>query len=111
MNEFKTALWIATLLVLLLAVPVLAHKVNLFAYTEGGMIYTESYFPNGRPVAGGKVLVFDSVGSKQLEGTTDKEGLYNFKIPKVADLRIVIEAAMGHKNDFILKKSAVEAGQ
>lgn len=102
---------LALLLVLFLALPALAHKVNLFAYAEGGKVYTESYFPDGRPVEGGKVLVFDSADTKLLEGTTDKEGLFNFKIPKVDDLRIVIEATMGHKNDFTLKKSEVEAGQ
>lgn len=102
---------LALLLVVLLALPALAHKVNLFAYAEGGKVYTESYFPDGRPVEGGKVLVFDRGDSKLLEGTTDKEGFFNFKIPKVDDLRIVIEATMGHKNDFTLKKSEVEAGQ
>ena len=111
MKQIKISFWIATLLVLLLALPVLAHKVNLFAYAEGGTIYTESYFPDGRPVAGGKVLVFDSAETRRLEGTTDKEGLFNFKIPKVDDLRIVIEATMGHNNDFTLKQSEIEAGQ
>ncbi len=89
----------------------LAHKVNLFAYAEGGKIYTESYFPDGRPVEGGKVLVYDSKDMLLLEGVTDKEGLFNFDVPKVDDLNIVIEATMGHKNSFKLKKSEVEAGK
>ncbi|MDY6823531.1 MAG: carboxypeptidase-like regulatory domain-containing protein [Thermodesulfobacteriota bacterium] len=89
----------------------LAHKVNLFAYAEGGKIYIESYFPDGRPVEGGKVLVYDSKDKLLLEGVTDKEGFFNFDIPKVDDLNIVIEASMGHKNSFKLKKSEVEAGQ
>ena len=101
----------ALLLVHLLALPALAHKVNLFAYAEGGKVYTESYFPDGRPVEGGKVLVLDSTDTRLLEGTTDQEGFFNFKIPKVDELRIVIEAAMGHKNDFTLTKADVEAGQ
>lgn len=91
--------------------PALAHKVNLFAYAEAGKIYTESYFPDGKAVEGGKVLVYDSQDKLLLEGVTDKDGLFSFAIPKVDDLKIVIEATMGHKNSFKLKKAEVEAGQ
>jgi nickel transport protein len=89
----------------------LAHKVNLFAYAEGGTVFTESYFPDGRAVEGGKVLVYDSKAKLILEGVTDTEGLFNFEIPKIDALTIVIEAGMGHKNSFTLKKADVEAGK
>ena len=46
-----------------------------------------------------------------LEGVTDKKGLFSFPVPKVDDLTIVIEATMGHKNSFKLKKAEVEAGK
>ena len=89
----------------------LAHKVNIFAYIENGKVYTESYFPGGRPVEGGKILVYDSRNKLLLEGETDKDGLFNFDVPKVDDLTIVLEATMGHKARFKLKKSEVEAGK
>jgi nickel transport protein len=89
----------------------LAHKVNLFAYVEAGKVHTESYFPDGRPVEDGKVLVYDSGDALLLEGRTDQEGLFSFPIPKVDDLKIVIDASMGHKNSFELKKAEVEAGK
>lgn len=89
----------------------MAHKVNLFAYAEGGKVFTESYFPDSRPVEGGKVLVFDSQDKKLLDGVTDKKGLFSFAIPKADDLTIVIEATMGHKNSYKLKKAEVEAGK
>ena len=104
-------LFIATLGVLLFGGTAMAHKVNVFAYVEGGVVYTESYFPDGTPVESGKVLVFDSQGKLLLEGGTDKGGLFSFGVPKVDDLTIVIEATMGHKNSFKLKKSEVEAGK
>lgn len=88
-----------------------AHKVNLFAYVEAGKVYTESYFPDGRPVADGKVKVYDSTGKLLLEGVTDKKGLFSFAIPKVDDLTIELDASMGHKNSFKLKKAEVEAGK
>jgi len=89
----------------------LAHKVNLFAYAEGGKVYSESYFPDGSPVEGGKVLVYDSQEKLLLEGVTDKKGLFSFAVPKVDDLTIVIEATMGHKNSFKLKKTELEASK
>ncbi len=103
--------FIAAFICLLFSGTAIAHKVNLFAYVEGGKVYTESYFPDGSPVENGKVLVYDSQNNLLLEGLTDKEGFFNFDIPKLDDLTIVIEATMGHKNSFKLKKSEVEAGK
>jgi nickel transport protein len=104
-------LFIAIMIVLLGSTAAMAHKVSLFAYVEGGKVYTESYFSDGAPVEGGKVLVYDSQDKLLLKGKTDKAGLFNFDIPKVDDLTIVIEATMGHKNSFKLKKAEVEAGK
>jgi nickel transport protein len=102
--------FIAVLGLLLFAGTAMAHKVNVFAYVEGGKVYCESYFPDGAPVEGGKILVYDSQGKLLLEGVADRAGFFNFALPKVDDLTIVIEASMGHKNSFQLKKSEVEAG-
>jgi len=88
-----------------------AHKVNLFAYVEAGIVYTESYFPDGTPVTGGKILVYDSQDKLLLEGVTDKMGMFSFVVPKVDDLTIVIDATMGHKNSFKLKKEELEAAK
>jgi len=85
----------------------LAHKVNIFAYVDNGVVYTESYFPDGRPVENGAVEVYDSEKHKLLEGVSDKEGLFSFKVPKNDDLTIVINASMGHKNKYILKKEEI----
>jgi nickel transport protein len=90
----------------LAAAPALAHKVNIFAYVENGTIYTESYFPDGKAVAEGSVEVLDGAGKKLLEGKTDKEGHFSFPLPgKKEDMTIVINASMGHKNSFVLKKT------
>jgi len=109
--RFMKYLLVATFVILLFSGNAMAHKVNLFAYAETGKIYTESYFPDGRAVEGGKVLVYDSGHKLLLQGVTDKEGHFNFDIPKLDDLTIVIEATMGHKNSYLLKKDEVEAGK
>jgi nickel transport protein len=92
------------LLMLMVPLPAFAHKVNIFAYTEGDTVYTESYFPDGRKVEDGLIEVYDSQGNKLLEGRSDKDGQFNFKLPKKDDLKIVINASMGHKNWYLLSR-------
>lgn len=89
----------------------LAHKVNLFAYADQGKVHTESYFSDGTKVAKGKIQVLDSRGELLLEGTTDGEGLFSFPVPKIDDLTIQVDAGLGHRGTFRLKRSDVEAGQ
>ena len=93
------------LLSLVWIVPAQAHKVNVFAYVEEGKIHVESYFPDGKPAAGGGIEVFDSQNQKVAEGVTDKDGKCVIPVPKKDDLTIVINASMGHKNSYLLKKS------
>ena len=95
----------AVALLCLWSAPVLAHKVNIFAYVEGDSVYTESYFNDGRKAVGSKVVVYDKAGTQLLEGTTDEEGLFAFKIPKMEDLKIVLQASMGHRNEYELSRS------
>ena len=99
------------LLSLVLSNSAQAHKVNLFAYIEDGIVYTESYFPDGRAVEQGAVLVYTNREKLLLEGETDAQGLFSFEIPALKDLIIVIDAGMGHRNSFTLKKADLEAGQ
>jgi nickel transport protein len=81
-----------------------AHKVNVFAYAEGGTIHTESYFPDGKAVEDGVIEVFDATGRKLMEGKTDREGKFSFQVSQKEDLTIVINASMGHRNEYTIKK-------
>jgi len=89
--------------------PALAHRVLIFAYTEGDTIHTESKFVPGGPVRQGKILVLDQkTGKELLTGQTDDQGKFSFKMPPEAaaqkmDLKIVIEAGMGHRGEWLLK--------
>jgi nickel transport protein len=82
-----------------------AHRVTVFAWTEGDRIHTESKFANGKPVNGGKIVVLDSSGEELLTGTTDQTGGFSFGMPKSPPLKIELFAGMGHKAFWI-----VEAG-
>ncbi|MFZ5448970.1 MAG: hypothetical protein ACOZFS_10085 [Thermodesulfobacteriota bacterium] len=89
--------------------PALAHRVLIFAYAEGDTIHTESKFVPDTPVRQGKILVMDKKTDKVLlTGQTDDQGKFSFKIPAEAaaqklDLNIVVEAAMGHRGEWLLK--------
>ena len=103
-NPVRTLVVLGLLLSLVWIVPAQAHKVNIFAHVEDGKIYTESYFPDGKPVAGGGIEVLDSRNQKVAEGVTDKGGKCVIPVPKKDDLTVVINASMGHKNSYLLKK-------
>ncbi len=100
--------WGVTLTVLALGIVVAlpmvsqvwAHKVNVFAWVEGDTVFVEGYFPGGKKSQDSLVEVFNPAGTKLLEGRTNEKGEFSFKIPERTDLKIVLTASMGHKNDF-----------
>ena len=107
MDVFKN-ISIGLVLVLLVGGNALAHKVNLFAYAEDGVVHTESYFSDGKKVMDSTVEVFDARNNELLlTGRTDKNGEFSFKIPRPAGLRIVLTASMGHKNEYLLSEEEV----
>ena len=80
-----------------------AHKVYVFAWVEGETVYTESYFKGKKKVKAGLIKVFDPSGRELLRGKTDEKGMFSFKVPEKTDLRIVLEAGMGHRAAYTLK--------
>ena len=95
------------LIIIIMDVSVFAHKVNIFAYVEGDKVYTESYFSDGKKCVESKIEVFDNQGNKLLEGLTDEEGMFSFKIPLKdvidGDLKIILTASMGHRAEYIIR--------
>ena len=89
-------------LTLALTATAYAHKVSIFAYVEGERVYTESYFVDGSGCSNCKILVYALDGTSLLEGQTDAEGLFDFATPDAESLRIVVEAGMGHRNEYQL---------
>ena len=88
---------------MIINISVFAHKVNIFAYVEGDKVYTESYFNDGKKCIDSKIEVFDNQGNKLLEGLTDGEGEFSFEVPpEDGDLKIVLDAGMGHRAEYII---------
>jgi nickel transport protein len=99
---------LSTVCCLLFASFVYAHKVNIYAYAEDGMVHSESYFVDGTKCKNSVLEVFDvRNGTKLLEGKTDEEGKFSFKIPKATSLRLVLHASMGHQAEFTLAEDEV----
>jgi hypothetical protein len=84
-----------------------AHGINVTARVEGDRILTESYFSNKIKVIDGQIKVYDPNGEQLLEGKTDANGIFSFKIPQETDLKIVLESAMGHRAEYVLQADEV----
>ena len=99
----------AVLLVLSMAWPAAAHRVNVFAYVEGNDVVVECSYSRSQRVRQGAVDVLDAAtGATYLTGTTDEQGAFRFPVPPAAraakaDLRIVLRAGEGHQNDSVVK--------
>ncbi len=91
----------------LISAPALAHRVTIFAWVEGDRVFTESKFGGGRKAVGAKVAVFDREGTQLLEGKTDEEGAFSFKVPKLTDLRIVLKPGPGHRAEWTITESEI----
>ena len=110
-QELKKVLamaFVLTLVFMALAPLASGHKVNVFAWVEGDTVHVEGYFAGNKKAQDSLVEVFDSTGEKLLAGRTDQQGKFSFKIPKKTDLKIVLTASMGHKNDFVIPMSELE---
>lgn len=103
-GRMMTFFWVMILSVLPAAVePAIAHKVTVFAWVEGDTVHTESKFSGGRAAKQARIEVYDDSGNQILDGHTDDEGRFGFKAPKKEDLRIVLIAGAGHRNEWVVK--------
>lgn len=100
----RVSFFMGAILLLFLSVPTLsmAHRVNVFAWVEGDMVYTESFFSDGTKPVNSQIDVLDPEEKILLSGKTDKEGRFSFTIPQKTDLKIVLNASMGHRAEYIL---------
>lgn len=84
----------------------IAHKVQMFAHVEGSKVFVEGYFADGKKAKNSEVTIFDNKsGEKLLGGKTDDTGKFSFNIPKKTDLRISLNASLGHKTEQVLPAS------
>ena len=99
---------LALVLFLIAAPRVNAHGINVTARVEGDRVLTESYFSNKIKVIDGQIKVFGPNGEQLIEGKTDANGIFSFKIPQETDLKIVLESAMGHRAEYVLQADEIK---
>ena len=85
-----------------------AHKVMIFAWVEGGTVYTESKFSGGKRVKKGDVMVYDLKGNRLLKGKTSEQGEFSFKIPEKTAMKIVLLAGMGHRAEWTVPLEEIQ---
>ena len=100
---------VAAVLLLLPRSQALAHNVTVFAWVEGDTVHVESKFSGGRRPVAAPVEVYDARGNLLLKGVTDEKGEFSFKVPKKTEMKIVLLAGMGHKGEWTIPFSDLEA--
>ena len=98
---------IVVMSILFSADDVLAHKVMIFAWVEGDTVFTQSKFSGGKKVKGAQVNVFDPDENLLIAGKTDEKGEFSFKVLQKTDLKIVLNASMGHMAKWIIKADEI----
>ena len=112
MNKIKANTAVAALFLLCIVFVAVdsasAHRVNVFAWTEGDTVHVESKFAGGKKVKAGKIVVKDPQGNELLRGITDDQGEFTFKVPKRTDLKIVLIAGQGHQAEWTIRATEME---
>ena len=102
---------LALALVVMLQATALAHRVNVFAFVDGGDIVVECSYSKSKRVNRGSIEVRDAASDAVLlTGETDENGHFRFPVPEAAKaagtgLRIVLRAGEGHQNDWVVEAS------
>lgn len=104
-NKFLISIFLVLLLVCSLSLPVLAHKVILYAYLEGDKIVAEGAFGDGSAIKNAEVLVYGSDNQLLTEVKTDENGIVEFEVPAKSDLKLVLNAGMGHQAEYRIEES------
>ena len=108
-------LWLLYIILLTVIIgissPAIAHKTTIFAWVEGDTVYTQSKFSGGRKAKHAIVEVYDAKGDKLLEGKTDENGEFSFKLPKKAELKVVLLAGTGHRGEWSIPLEEIEGGE
>lgn len=111
MKIYPARRWTRLLLPVLLAFAATAqaHKVNMFAYVEGDSIYIEGYFADGKKAAAAQVTLVDGGGNTLATAVTDAEGQLTLPVPTKDNIRIILNAGMGHQTEYTIFASELGA--
>ncbi len=95
--------------ILLLANPVQAHKIKIFAMAEGTVVNGYAYAPGGVRLPHDKVEIFDGNKQKLAEVETDGNGAFSFSPQKRSDLHFEMDTGDGHRTSFMIQAAELPA--
>ena len=107
-------LWAWTLTMLLFfAAPAMAHKVNVFAVAENGVIRGEAYFAGGNKAQNSVVELKDAAGRVVAKATTGPDGTFSMPLASAppGPLTVTLKAGDGHGNDYVLSSDEIAQAQ
>ena len=86
------------------ALPAMAHKVRIFAYSDTDTIFVESQFSKTSPAQNCLVTMTDASGNEVGSCTTDETGQCEMPVPEGAsgDLTLTVHAGEGHQGSWTL---------
>jgi nickel transport protein len=96
-------------LVFLCTAAVYAHRITVFGWVEGDTVYLEGNFSGGTKPKDAVIQVFDPDENLLHEGRTDENGEYNFKVPKISTLKVLINAGAGHQATCEIREEEIKA--
>jgi len=95
---------VVLLLVLLMVLPVNAHRMHVDYKINEIEIY--AWYSGGEKVVNGDVKVYRSDGSLYIEGRTDENGTFRFK-PEIGESYRVVVESIGHRAECDVNVSKV----
>ena len=112
----KLLLAAASIILLLFASSALAHKLNLFVWSEQNTVSVETSLSGGRTLAKGTVQVVNTTTRETvLTGETGPDGRFSFtlpeNIPPHAALDIIVSSGDGHQATWQLKPDERTRGE
>ena len=80
-----------------------AHKINLFASVEGGIIKGEVYSSGGGRPANCRVRFMDIAGNVLGERTTNARGGFSYTPTQQTDHVVIVNTGDGHRAEYTVK--------
>lgn len=100
-----TSVWL--LLLALMSQPALAHKLKVFAQTEGDWIRGRAYFVGGAGAGGASVEIQDSTGRVLAELTPAADGSFAYRALAPVEHRLIARTADGHHTQWTIAGEAL----
>lgn len=86
------------LLILFTCTALFAHKLHIFAYSEGGEIFIQGYFSKSAPCKGCNISFLDKDKKLIKKSVTDSSGKARVAVGIKKVAYIALDDAMGHKS-------------